>query len=182
MRKEILLAGFGGQGIISIGILIACAAGKYGGKHVAQAQSYGPEARGGACKAEVVIDDGEIDYIKTLDPNVFIVMSQLALDQYIGRIDPEKGIVIADSSLVTDIPSNYRNVYRIPATDIAEKMLGARLAANIVMFGTFSRITGYSSAEECKRAIEDNMAPKFHDLNFKAFEEGVRAAEEQLRL
>ena len=112
MRKEILLAGFGGQGIISIGILIACAAGKYGGKHVAQAQSYGPEARGGACKAEVVIDDGEIDYIKTLDPNVFIVMSQLALDQYIGRIDPEKGIVIADSSLVTDIPSNYRNVYQ----------------------------------------------------------------------
>ena len=179
MRKEILLAGFGGQGIISIGILIACAAGKYGGKFVAQAQSYGPEARGGACKAEVVIDDGEIDYIKTLNPDVFIVMSQLAMDQYINRIDPETGIIIADSSLITSIPENYRNVYRVPATDIAENQLDSRVVANIVMLGSFSKITQYITIEDCRNAIKDNLTSKFHELNFRALEEGVFAAEIQ---
>ena len=181
MRQEVLLAGFGGQGIISTAILIASAIGKYEGKYVAQAQSYGPEARGGACKSEVVIDEEEIDYIKTLNPDIFIVMSQPALDKYISRIDPEHGVIIADSSLIKSIPEQYKNVYMVPVTDIAEQKLGARIVANVVILGCFARISGYVKPENCEKAIVDNMAAKFHELNKNAFHEGYDYVDAMLK-
>ena len=177
MRKEVFLAGLGGQGIISTGILIAAAAGRYEQKYVAQSQSYGPEARGGACKAEVVISEEEIDYVKTLHPDIFIAMSQQGLDTYIPRIDPKIGIVIVDASLVESVPSVYENVYRIEATGIAEEKLGARIVANVVMLGAFSRITNYVKPENLKKAICDTIQSKFISLNTVAFDEGYQLAD-----
>ena len=89
MRKEVKMAGFGGQGIVLMGVILAEAAGYYEDLEVAQTQSYGPEARGGACRAEVVLSDEIIDYTKTLNPDVFIAMSQPALDRYLPEIDSE---------------------------------------------------------------------------------------------
>ena len=85
MRNEVIFAGFGGQGVVKAALLLALAAGLHENKEVAQTQSYGPEARGGACRSEVVISDEEIDYIKALNIDSFVVMSQPALDKYIEK-------------------------------------------------------------------------------------------------
>lgn len=120
MRKEVKIAGFGGQGVILMTVLLAQAAGIFEDKEIAQTQSYGPEARGGACRAEVVISDQKIDYIKTMNPDVFIAMSQPAFDKYITEIDPATAQVFVDETLVTNLPDNIKNLYKIPATKIAE--------------------------------------------------------------
>jgi len=172
MRREIRVAGFGGQGIISIGILIAVAAGKYEGKQVAQTQSYGPEARGGACKTEVVLADEEIDYIKALSPDVLVVMSQPALDRYVADIDPESTVVILDETLIQNIPANLKKIVKVPATMIAEERLGNRVAANVLMLGVVAKIAGIVGYEACRHAVRDNMPARFLERNLQALEAG----------
>jgi 2-oxoglutarate ferredoxin oxidoreductase subunit gamma len=176
MRKEIQLAGFGWQGVISIGVLIALAAGRFEGKEVAQTQSYGPEARGGACKAEVIISDSEIDYIKTIKPDILVTMSQPALDKYIGNLDPEQSTLIIDNTLVEQIPKEFKNVYRIPATQIAEGKIGLRVVANVIMFGAFARISGLISSDACLKALEAYLPSKVLKKNHEAFNEGFNYA------
>ena len=171
MRKELRIAGFGGQGVISIGLLLAKAVGQFGDMDVVQTQSYGPEARGGACKTEIVISDKTIDYIKVLNLDILVVMSQPALDKY-GEDLPEDGVLIVDDTLVENVPSRYQNVWRIPATDIAENGIGLRVVANVVMFGAIARITGLVTPEECKKALEDSFPAKVIQKNFDAFDRG----------
>ncbi len=101
MRNEIMFAGFGGQGVVKAALLLTVAGGLFENKEVAQTQSYGPEARGGACRSEVVISNEEIDYIKTIRLDALVVMSQPALEKYMGRIDKKNTVVIADSTLIT---------------------------------------------------------------------------------
>src|SRR5450756_1668105 len=131
MRSEIRIAGFGGQGVILSGLIISVAAGLHEGKEVAQTQSYGPEARGGACRTEVVISDEEIDYIKPLDADLLVAMSQPALDRYIGEMDLKRAAILVDSSLVTKVPEGVSKLYRLPATDIAEFKLGKKILSLI---------------------------------------------------
>ncbi len=176
MRHEIRLAGFGGQGVISVGIIIAVAAGKYGGMQVAQTQSYGPEARGGACKAEVVISDREIDYIKALRPDVLVVMSQPAMDKYIIDIDPENTVVIIDSTLVETVPNNIKHVVRVPATEMAEIQLKSRMAANMIMLGAMTKVTGPLSYESCRKALTEKLPAKVLENNLTAFDAGYEYA------
>jgi len=171
MRKELRIAGFGGQGVISIGLLLAKAVGQFGDLDVVQTQSYGPEARGGACKTEIVISDTTIDYIKVLNLDILVVMSQPALDKY-GVDLPDDGILIVDNTLVEQVPDRYRNVWRIPATSIAENELGLRVVANVVMFGAIAKITGQVSPDECKQALESSFPAKVIQKNFDAFDRG----------
>ncbi|MHB1651312.1 MAG: 2-oxoacid:acceptor oxidoreductase family protein [Desulfitobacteriaceae bacterium] len=177
MRQEIRLAGFGGQGVISMGIIIANAAGKFEEKEVAQTQSYGPEARGGACKTEVVLSDREIDYIKTLKPDIFVAMSQPALDKYVGDLDGEKSLLIVDSTLVDSIPSHLKSVYKVPATKIAEEELGLRVVANVFMLGALVRISGLVTYDSCQKALTENMPVRTLDENLSAFQAGYQYAE-----
>ncbi len=123
MRNEIMFAGFGGQGIVKSAMLLAQAAALYENKQVAQTQSYGPEARGGACKAEVVLSRNEIAYIKTRDLDALVVMSQPALDQYQNRVVPDKTVVIYDETLVDRIPFSFKQTVGVNATQIAEELL-----------------------------------------------------------
>jgi 2-oxoglutarate ferredoxin oxidoreductase subunit gamma len=177
MRQELRLAGFGGQGVISMGFLLAVAAGKYENKEVAQTQSYGPEARGGACKTELIISDTEIDYIKAIKPDVLVAMSQPALDRYVQDIDMEKSILIVDETMVSTIPANVKNVKKIPAVKFAEEQLKAKVVANVFMMGALVKLTGIVSSESCKKAIAENMPAKTVDLNLAAFDAGVQYAE-----
>ena len=170
MRKEIKLAGFGGQGIILMGVLLAKAAGYYEGKEIAQTQSYGPEARGGACRAEVVISDELIDYIKTLNPDIFVAMSQLALDKYIDGIDPKTTTVFVDETLVEKVPASIRHCYPIPATTLAEEKCGTKMVANTVMLTAMVKTTKLISVETLRSAIAEQLAPKMRDVNLMAFE------------
>jgi len=171
MRNELRIAGFGGQGVITIGLLLTKAVGQFGDNDVVQTQSYGPEARGGACKTEIVISDSTIDYIKVLNLDTFIAMSQPAFDSYSKDL-PDNGILLIDETLVDSIPENYTNVYKIPATSLAENEIGLRVVANVVMFGAIAKVTGVVTQEQCKSAIEDTFPAKVLKKNFAAFDLG----------
>jgi 2-oxoglutarate ferredoxin oxidoreductase subunit gamma len=171
MRVEIRFAGFGGQGIIKSGIIVASAACIHGGKNAVQTQSYGPESRGGACKSEVVISEEDIDFPKVVEPDVLVVMSQHAYNDYTGDVKAG-GTVIMDPDM---IPSEKGlkgvKVYKVPATKIAEQ-LGRRIVANIVMLGGFVAITRLLDTDAMKEAIKENIPKGTEELNLAAFEKG----------
>ncbi|MCP4368933.1 MAG: 2-oxoacid:ferredoxin oxidoreductase subunit gamma [Deltaproteobacteria bacterium] len=170
MRKEIKLAGFGGQGIILMSVMLANAAGYYDDKEIAQTQSYGPEARGGACQAAVVISDKEIDYIKCTNPDVFVAMSQAALDKYLSEVNLKTATILIDDSLVTTVPDNIKTLYKVPATTIAEEECGNKMSANTVMLGAMLKITGLLPMDTLKSTITGHLSKKFHNVNLKALD------------
>lgn len=176
MRNEMLLAGFGGQGIVMMGVLAAKAAGLYDGKSVAQSQSYGPAARGGACRSDVIISDEVIDYAKATAPNVLVLMSNQACAKYISEAS-EDSVIIIDSSLVDNVPDGFKHVYSVPATDIAEKELGARITTNVFMLSAVAAITGLISKEGVRQAITSSVRPQFIDVNSAAVDAGYQYGE-----
>jgi len=180
MRNEIIFAGFGGQGVVKAALLVTHAAGLYEDKEVAQTQSYGPEARGGACRSEVIISDGAIDYVKALDTDSFVVMSQPALDKYVERMDPEKTYVIVDATLIDNIPENLKRVYRVEATKIAEEEFGRALFANIIMLGALSAITGLIDLTSLEKSLEGNVPGKTLETNRRALARGYEIGKAQI--
>ena len=172
MRTEVTFAGFGGQGVIKAAVLLSLAAGLYDNKEVAQTQSYGPEARGGACRAEVIISDAPIDFIKVLNPDVFVVMSQPAMDKYAPAIDPRQTVVIADTTLIRRIPRRINHLFAVKATQVAEQAFGQPLFANIVMLGALSALTGLASPESLGKALQGNVPAKTLEQNRSALMKG----------
>jgi len=175
MRKEIRISGFGGQGIILSGVILGRSAVIYDNKNAVQTQSYGPEARGGASRSEIVISEDNIDFPKVIKPDVLICMSQPAFDSYGGDIK-DQGIVIVDRDLVT-VPENYEakhnaKLYRIPFTEIAHKNIGLKIVANIVMLGSLTKITNIVSKEAMEKAILDSVPKGTGEKNILAFEKG----------
>ena len=171
MRVEVRFAGFGGQGIIKSGIIVAAAASIHADKNAVQTQSYGPESRGGACKSEVVISEEEIDFPKVVEPDVLVVMSQHAYNDYAEDVKPG-GTVILDPGMIPR-EKNLKNleVYRVPATKIAEQ-LGRKIVANIVMLGAFTAITELLNEKALKESIKENIPKGTEELNLAAFEKG----------
>jgi len=171
MRLEIRVAGFGGQGIIRTGLMLAMAACIHGDKNAVQTESYGPESRGGACKSEVVISDEEIDFPKVLEPDVLIAMSQEAYNTYVDKVK-KGGAILLDPDLVQKQKASLGiRVFRVPATKIAEE-LGKTIVANVVMLGAFASITRLMSAEALKKSLLDNVPKGTEKLNLAAFEKG----------
>jgi 2-oxoglutarate ferredoxin oxidoreductase subunit gamma len=171
MRKEVRFAGFGGQGIIKAGLLVAIAASIYGEKNSVQTQSYGPESRGGHCKSEVVISDEEIDFPKVICPDILVVMSQDAYNEYVDDLK-EGGILLVDSDMVPKQKETTKfKVFQIPATKIAEK-LGKTIVANVVMLGALVAITGIVNVEEMKQSLLGNIPKGTEKINLAAFESG----------
>lgn len=119
-RLEICLSGSGGQGLILAGIILAEAAGIYDGKEAIQTQSYGPEARGGASRSEVVISNDTIDYPKVIKSDILLALTQTACDKYIKNLNQD-GILVADSTLVTEVPTVSNKKYLFPITETAQK-------------------------------------------------------------
>jgi 2-oxoglutarate ferredoxin oxidoreductase subunit gamma len=176
-RFEIRLSGSGGQGLILAGIVLAEAAGVYDGKYVAQSQSYGPEARGGASKAEVVISDEEIDYPMATRPDLLLAMNQSACDAYYHDLKPE-GMLVVDSTFVTNTPTT--KAVRIPFTQLARQELGSEMAANIVALGALATLTKIVSPEALETAVLSRVPPGTEDLNRRALQLGSRSAQEIL--
>ncbi len=167
-----MFAGFGGQGIVKAALLLAQAAGLYENRQVAQTQSYGPEARGGACKAEVVLSSTEIAYIKTRRLDALVVMSQPAMDQYQKQVVPDHTMVIYDDTLVDSPPPGFRKVIGVGATRMAEAKFGRALFANIIMLGALAGATGMVTLDALSRALEGNVPPKTLVTNRRALEHG----------
>jgi len=171
MRVEVRFAGFGGQGIIKSGIIVGAAACIHGGKNAVQTQSYGPESRGGACKSEVVISEEDIDFPKVTSPDVLVVMSQHAYNEYADDVKAGGTVIVDESMIPHEKKLEGVNVRRVPATKIAEE-LGRKIVANIVMLGAFVAITKLVDAEAAKEAIKDNIPKGTEELNLTAFEKG----------
>ena len=171
MRVEVRFAGFGGQGIIKSGIIVAAAASIHSDKNAVQTQSYGPESRGGACKSEVVISEDDIDFPKVVEPDVLVVMSQAAYNDYAEDVKPG-GTVILDPDMVPREKTlkNFK-VFRVPATKIAEE-LGRRIVANIVMLGAFTAITELLDEDTLKESVKENIPKGTEELNLAAFDKG----------
>jgi 2-oxoglutarate ferredoxin oxidoreductase subunit gamma len=176
MRHDIRVAGFGGQGMLLGGLLIGKAAALYDGKEAVLTQSYGPEARGGASNADVIIDDEPIDYPLITDPDHLVAMFQEAYERYRPTMVKD-GILLIESDLVRPFPDEgpYRG---IPATRIAEE-LGRRIVANVVMVGFFSGATGLISPQAGEQSIRNTLRPRLVDLNLKAFNAGYDYAKKQ---
>jgi 2-oxoglutarate ferredoxin oxidoreductase subunit gamma len=172
-RYEIRLAGSGGQGLILAGIILAEAAGLHDGKFVCQTQSYGPEARGGASKAEVVISDSEIDYPKAIQPDVFLAMNQTSLDAFISDMKPD-GLLLVDADLVTEFPPS-RSV-ALPFTRIARD-LGKAMVANLVALGALAALTGAVTRQGLEAAVAARVPRGTQELNQQALAAGVAAAQ-----
>jgi 2-oxoglutarate ferredoxin oxidoreductase subunit gamma len=170
-RYEIRLGGLGGQGIVLAGVILGTAAAIFDGKSATQTQSYGPEARGGACKSEVVISDREIDYPKLERPDLVGVMSQEAFEKYVDDIKPG-GVLIYDPDMIP----NRREIkgaktYAVPAVKMAEK-LGKRIVANMVMIGSVTAASKILDPKAVEKAIVRFVPRGTDKLNLEAFRTG----------
>ena len=174
MRREIRFAGFGGQGVILAGLITGRAAALHDGKEAVVTQSYGPEARGGACAAQLVIDERPIDYPMVTRPDVLVAMSQEAANKYTADLAADCHVLI-DSDLVSLEETPWRTS-SIPATALAEE-LGNRMAANVVMLGFITAVTGAVGRDSMERAVRESVRERFVALNVRAFETGYTFAE-----
>jgi len=180
VRFEVRFAGFGGQGIISAGKITGKAAAIFDGKNAVMMQSYGPEARGGACNSDLVLSDASIGYPQVRRPEILVVMSQEAYEKYGQDIDPAGTLLIDSDLVVTDgAPPAVKRVYAIPATRLAEG-LGKKIVANVVMLGALVAITGIVSRESMLEAILSSVPPKTKELNERAYTTGYEKGEEAL--
>ncbi len=174
-RVTVQFCGFGGQGIVLSSVVFGTAAVTRAGLNGVQTQSYGSEARGGECQAELIISKGPINSPLAERVDILVAMSQSALDKYLGRLR-SGGTLIIDPELV-DEPQVYPDglddiaVAQVPATQMASE-LGARIAANMVMLGFLQQATGLLSADALSETIRDNVPQKFLELNLKAAAQG----------
>ncbi|KPJ53592.1 pyruvate ferredoxin oxidoreductase [candidate division TA06 bacterium DG_24] len=174
---EIRVTGFGGQGIIRLGYIIGKAASLYGQQHATLTQSFGPEARGSACSAQVVVSDMPVLYPYITRPDILVAMSQEAYGKYIDNLK-EGGQLLFDQDLVStgELPKSVK-AFSIPATRLAEEM-GNRIIANIVMLGFFTAVTGLIEPEAVRKAIPGSVPDRFVELNQKAFDVGYNYVKE----
>lgn len=172
-RFEVRLAGSGGQGLILAGLILAEAAAIYDNKNAIQTQSYGPEARGGASKSEVVISDGVIDYPKVMQADVLLSLSQEACDKYFFSLKPD-GLLIVDADLVERVPTSH--AIRVPITQIAETATGRPITANIVALGLIAGLTKIVSRQALEKAVLARAPKGTSEMNLKAVAAGWDAA------
>jgi 2-oxoglutarate ferredoxin oxidoreductase subunit gamma len=172
---EIRIAGFGGQGVILSAVVLGKAASIFQGAFATMTQNFGPEARGGACSAQLVLSDSPILYPYVTQPDILVVTSQEAYARFAPELK-DGGILIVEEDLVRVDPSVSGNkeiqVYSIPATRIAE-VLGKRMVQNSVMVGFFAAVTHLLDAEAVGKAVADSVPESFRELNLKAFEKGL---------
>ena len=172
-RYEIRLSGAGGQGLILVGKILAEAAAIYDEKNATQSQSYGPEARGGASRSEVIISDDDIDYPKATNIDLLLAMTQEAVDKYSKDVK-NGGIIIVDSNFVKENPSGDFKVYDYPITNIAEDELGKKIVANIIALGVIVKLSGIISENAVINAIRARVPKGTEELNIKAFKHGIQ--------
>jgi 2-oxoglutarate ferredoxin oxidoreductase subunit gamma len=179
-KTGVRLAGFGGQGIVLAGMILGKAVTLFEGANAVMTQSYGPEARGGACSADVVISKERINYPRVTVPDMLVLMSEEAARTY-GSNTVEQALVLVNEDLVKTLPQGrHLKIHRVPATSIAEK-LGRVIVANIVMLGFITAVSGIVSLESMKKAVLDSIPKGTETLNLSAlqagYDHGVRKAE-----
>ena len=177
---EIRIGGFGGQGVILSGLIIGKAASIYDEKFATMIQSFGPEARGSACSAQLTVSGEPILYPYVTLPEILVVMSQEAYDLFSAKMK-KGGTIVYEEELVTPKPlPEGAKTFSIPATRLAEE-LGRKIVLNIVMTGFFTAVTKLVSYEAMKKAVEASVPKGTESLNLGAFEKGYQYGLEQLK-
>jgi len=170
-RYEIRFSGAGGQGLITAGIILAEAASIIEGKNAVQSQSYGPEARGGASKSEVIISDEPIDYPKATIVDACLAMTQEAADKYANGIK-KGGVLLLDSDFAPNAPEGDFKVYKMPIMRTAKDEIGREIVANVVALGAMIALTDVVSREAGLKAVLAKVPKAFLELNEKAYNAG----------
>jgi len=178
-KKEIRLSGSGGQGLITAGILLAKAA-VIDGINVTQTQSYGPESRGGASRADVIVSNDEFDFPEATKFDVLLSLTQEACDKYVPNLRPD-GIIIVDNTFVKNVTILEGTIYEHSFTTIATEKLGSALSTNILSLAFLVKITGVVSVAALKRAVKESMKPAFAVMNDKAMKIGFDLGEKALK-
>lgn len=185
MRKDIRIGGSGGQGILLAGKVIGMAAALYDDLYAVQTESYGPEARGGASRTEIVISDEEIDYPKVQHPDIFVAMSHEALMAYLADLK-DGGVLIVDpdrvmgSEIESFVEEHHIELHRAVVTRTAEQKIKLPVTANIVMIGAITGFTHVISEEAARKAVAASVPAKFKDKNLSAFEAGLELSQKEV--
>ncbi|MHC6180234.1 2-oxoacid:acceptor oxidoreductase family protein [Clostridium sp. JNZ X4-2] len=174
-QLELRLTGSGGQGLILGGVILAEAA-IMEGKNVIQSQSYGPEARGGSSKAEVIISDEEIDFPKVLRTNLLLTLTQKSCNKYIGSLGKD-GILLIDSSVIVPSTNKAERVIKVPILETANKVIGKSMVANIIAIGAINGILHIASKEFLETAVLNRVPKGTEELNKRALEAGYKLVE-----
>jgi len=168
---KVRLAGTGGQGIIKASIILATAV-VLDGRKVVQSQSYGPEARGGSCKADVIVSDEDILYPRIDRPNVLLCLSEAACAKYLPGVTDD-AVVILNETISSATNNSVSRVYKVPITTIAREKLGAEITSNIVALGVIVGITSMVSEDSIYEAVKNSVPLKVQALNLKALNMGL---------
>lgn len=175
-RYDIRLSGEGGQGLVLAGRILAEAAAIYDGKNATQSQSYGPEARGGASRSEVIISDEDIDYPKAVNLDLLLALTQESCNKYWKDLK-ESGILLVDSDAVTKIPEGRFKTYKVPISEIARTRVGRVVVANIVALGIIAQLSKIVSVDALESAVLSRVPKGTEELNLRAFKTGMEVAE-----
>ena len=169
---ELRIAGFGGQGVILSAVVLGKAASIYENGFATMTQNFGPEARGGACSAQLVISDSPVLYPYVTRPDIMVIMSQEAYNRFASELRPG-GVLIIEEDLVrvSDLKGDLK-VYSVPATRFAEE-LGKRMVLNSILVGFFTAVTKLLSADSVRKAVADSVPSASRELNLKAFDRGL---------
>ncbi|MGB5162030.1 MAG: 2-oxoacid:acceptor oxidoreductase family protein [Thermoanaerobaculia bacterium] len=173
-RTEIRITGFGGQGVVLAGHIIGRACAIHAGRQATMIQSFGPEARGSACSATLVVSDREVLYPYIQRPDIFVVMSGEGYEKF-GRELKEDGTLVFEQDLVHPRTVEGQRAFGVPSTRIAES-LGRTIVQNIVMVGFFAGVTGLVADEAMRDAVRGSVPAGTEDLNLEAFEKGLEYA------
>jgi 2-oxoglutarate ferredoxin oxidoreductase subunit gamma len=171
-RYELRLSGAGGHGLLLAGKVIAEAAAIYDGLTATQAQSYGPEARGGVSRSDVVISDGDIDFPVATKLDLLLAMTQESVDKYIADVKND-GIVLVEASLVDSVPEGGYRLVRAPIIETARDKVGRPITANLVAVGLIAGLTGVVSVPSLESAVRARVPRGTEDANLKALAAGI---------
>lgn len=170
LRKEIIITGFGGQGIVLAGQILGKSASLVDQMESTMTQSYGPEARGGACSAQVIISSGTIHFPYIRNPDILVCLSQEGYNRFHGLLK-KTGTVMVDQDLVTNTQAGPHDFFAVPATRMAEE-LGNKMMANVVMLGFFTAVTGSVSLDAVRATVAETVPARFREQNVAAFNKG----------
>lgn len=174
--SDIRFSGFGGQGVIRCSLITGKALSLFDNKHAAMTQSFGPEARGGACSSQLVVSEDRVLYPYIVQAEILVAMSQEAYSTYEPQMCDD-GILLIDQDLVKPTPTRADiKQFAVPATRMAEE-LGNRIFANLIMLGFFTVITKVVSSQAMKKALPGLVPDRFLDINITAFDKGYAHGE-----
>jgi len=169
LKTEIRIAGSGGQGVVLAGHILGKAA-AYDGKKAVQTQSYGAEARGSMAKSEVIISDRQIGFPVVTRCDMLITMNQEALDRHLKDLKDD-GILVIDSTNVKQ-PESKMKLFKVTATETAEKTFGTKVCANMFMLGALAKVTRVVSDASLEKAIGDTVEKQTANMNVQAYRKG----------